>query len=130
MNVRQLLRPLLPRTFTVHRIKRGPLAGRRIVTSWHDYPAAILGYAEVSLINWLLENVKEGETWIDVGAHYGFTTIALCEKVAKYGRVFAFEPSLPTVGCIVRTKAINQYEQLVAVPFALTNDMQIGRRCC
>ena len=46
MRVKEALRKLLPRTVKPHRILAGPLRGQWIVTSWHDYPAAILGYTE------------------------------------------------------------------------------------
>jgi len=125
MLLRAVARQFLPRRLKPHRILRGPLAGKRIVTCWHDYPAAILGYAERALVEWLLENVRPGETWLDVGAHYGYTAIAMCERVGKHGRVFAFEPSLATAGCLERTRALNGYDQMTIVPFALTADRNL-----
>jgi len=47
----------------------GLLKGYVIVTSWHDYPAAILGRTERALLDWFAHNVGSGETWLDVGAH-------------------------------------------------------------
>jgi FkbM family methyltransferase len=126
MLLRAVARQFLPRRLKPHRILRGPLAGRRIVTSWHDYPAAILGYAERALVEWLLENVRPGETWLDVGAHYGYTAIAMCERVGKQGRVFAFEPVLSTVGCLDLTKRINNYNQLQILPFALSSSERLN----
>jgi len=41
--VKAQLRRLMPKTVGAHRILGGRLRGYRIVTSWHDYPAAILG---------------------------------------------------------------------------------------
>jgi FkbM family methyltransferase len=119
MTIRHFVRRFLSRRFKPHRILSGPLAGKKIVTSWHDYPAAILGYAERALVEWLLANVHVGETWIDVGAHYGYTALAICQKVGTSGKVFAFEPVLSTVGCLDLTKRINNYDQLVVLPFAL-----------
>ena len=103
----------------MHRIWTGPLAGAQIVTSWRDYPAAILGYGEKALTQHLLERAKVGETWLDVGAHYGYTSLALCRAVAAGGRVFAFEPSLSTVGCLARTRAVNDLRGWTICPFAL-----------
>jgi FkbM family methyltransferase len=93
----------------------------RIVTSWHDYPAAILGYTERKLANWLLANARPGETWIDVGANCGYTSLALARAVGPTGRVFAFEPALPTVACLERTGRANGLDHLVAIPFALAD---------
>ena len=111
----------MPRRLRSHTILGGPLRGMHIVTSWHDYPAAILGYTERGLTSWLLENVGEGETWLDVGAHYGYTSIAMCHRVGKGGRVFAFEPSLPTVACLERMRRENDFAQLSLLPFALAD---------
>jgi colanic acid biosynthesis glycosyl transferase WcaI len=113
------IRRLMPRRVGPHRIWRGPLKGRRLVTSWHDYPAAILGYTERSLLRWLQANVKPGQTWIDVGAHYGYTALALGELVGPAGRVFAFEPVLTTAGHLNTTRALNNLQQLTVVPLAL-----------
>jgi hypothetical protein len=60
MNAKSLVRELLPRRHVAHRIMTGPLRKMRIVTSWHDYPAAILGYTERKLTEWLLSNAQPG----------------------------------------------------------------------
>jgi FkbM family methyltransferase len=90
-----------------------------IVTSWHDYPAAILGYTERSLLHWFANNVKQGETWLDIGAHYGYTAIALSLLVGKQGRVYTFEPMISTAGYITQTRKINNLSQLTVVPLGL-----------
>ena len=120
MNAKSLVRGLLPRRHVAHRIKGGPLRGMRIVTSWHDYPAAILGYTERKLIDWLLANARPGETWLDVGANCGYTSLALSRATGPRGRVFAFEPALTTVACLERTGRANGLDRLVALPFALS----------
>lgn len=117
--VKSLLRRLMPRTIHCHRIWTGPLRGQQIVASWHNYPAAILGLTELPLLDWFSRNVHLGETWLDVGAHYGYTAIALSRLVGPQGRVFAFEPMLSTVGCLAQTRRLNDLPQLVVLPFAL-----------
>jgi FkbM family methyltransferase len=63
----------------------------------------------------------QGETWLDVGAHYGYTAIALCRLVGRSGRVFAFEPMLATAGCLFKTGFLNRFSQMTVVPMALGN---------
>lgn len=126
MDIKSILRPLLAKTKKDHRIVSGPLRGKRLVTSWHDYPAAILGYAERQLLSWFEENVSHGETWLDVGAHYGYTAIALCELVGSEGRVFAFEPMLNTAGSVSQTRRANEYNQMIVIPFALANQREFA----
>ncbi len=121
---------MLPKGLRSHRILGGPLKGCRIVTSWRDYPAAILGRTERPLLQWFETNVKRGETWLDVGAHYGYTAIALSRLVGVGGRVFAFEPMLASAGCLARTRSLNNYRQLSIVPIALGNpitDWELAR---
>jgi FkbM family methyltransferase len=121
MNVKSMVRQLLPRRHVAHRILSGPLRGARIVTSWHDYPAAILGYTERKLTDWLLANARPGETWLDVGANCGYTSLALSRAVGPKGRVFAFEPALAAAACLEGTGRNNDLGQLVALPLALSD---------
>jgi len=117
--VKAQLRRLMPKTVRAHRILGGRLRGYRIVTSWHDYPSAILGRTEGPLLEWFERHVGAGETWLDVGAHYGYTAIALSRLVGPRGRVFAFEPVVATAGCSTRSGAANGLAQLVVIPCAL-----------
>ena len=111
----------MPKTVRSHRILAGRLRGYRIVTSWHDYPAAILGRTEHALLNWFDRHVQIGETWLDVGAHYGYTAIALSRLVGPGGRVFAFEPQVATAGCLGRTRDANRLPQLIVIPLGLAD---------
>lgn len=117
--LRRLIRRLLPKRVKPHRIIRGPLQGRYLVTSWHDYPAGIGGYTEAALLTWFQKNVKTGECWLDVGAHYGYTAIALSGLVGATGSVWAFEPIPETAGHLGRTARINGFDQLRVLPVAL-----------
>lgn len=117
--LKEQIRRLMPKAVRAHRILRGRLRGYRIVTSWHDYPGAILGRTERPLLEWFERTVGPGETWLDVGAHYGYTAIALSRLVGPRGRVFAFEPELTTAGHLARTRQLNHLAQLIVMPLAL-----------
>lgn len=117
--IKEAVRRGLPHRVRPHKIRGGLLRGYWIVTSWHDYPAAITGRTERSLVRWFTENVRPGETWLDVGAHYGYTAIALAKCVEPSGRVFAFEPSLETAGHLAQTGNLNGLSQLEVFPFGL-----------
>lgn len=125
-NLKEGLRRFFPRAPVRHRIMSGPLRGRAIVTSWHDYPAAILGRTEPNLLEWFAKNAGKGETWLDIGAHYGYTSIALCNQVGTGGHVYAFEPMLNTAGCVSRTRYLNKLPQLTVVPVALGNGADLA----
>jgi FkbM family methyltransferase len=89
------------------------------MTSWHDYPRSIIGRAENSLLDWFARNVNLGETWLDVGANYGYTAIALSQLVGPLGRVYAFEPMLSTAGYLSQSRHLNNFLHLMVIPFAL-----------
>jgi FkbM family methyltransferase len=124
-SIREMLRALLPRSLRSHAIAAGPLRGLRIQTSWHNYPGAILGTTERKLLAWLASNVNLGEVWLDVGAHYGYTAVALAKGVGVSGRVFAFEPVLASAGCISTTRRLNQLDQIEVVPLGLSADADL-----
>jgi FkbM family methyltransferase len=117
--VNRLVRTLLPRKIRPRRILGGPLRGARIVTSWHDYPAGIVGLTEGPLLDWFRRNVYIGQTWLDVGAHYGYTAIALSRRVGQNGRVFAFEPVTASAGCLAQARRLNGLSQLTIIPLGL-----------
>jgi FkbM family methyltransferase len=117
--MKPLLRALLPRTIRPRRIVAGPLRGAWLVTSWHDYPAGLTGRTERALLDWFAQHVHVGETWLDVGAHYGYTTIALGRLVGPQGRVFTFEPVPATAGCVDQGRALNDLPQVAVVPLGL-----------
>lgn len=123
--LKKTARRFLPRALKPHHIRTGALRQYRIVTSWYDYPAAILGYTEGPLLDWFAQHVGTGETWLDVGAHYGYTSIALAHYVGVHGRVFAFEPMLTSAGCITQTRQLNQLTQLTVLPLALGDAEQL-----
>ena len=114
-----LARSFLSKRIKPHRILGGPLQGQYLVTSWHDYPAGVGGYTEADLLAWFKEHVTAGECWLDVGAHYGYTALALSALVGERGSVWAFEPIPETAGHLIRTAQINRLRQLHVIPVAL-----------
>lgn len=114
------LRNCLPKQLKPHRILRGPLRGRTIVTSWAHNFSAMAGRIEPGVIGWFKRNAKPGETWLDIGANYGYTTMVLADLVGRNGNVYGFEPKLETAGCLAATVAANRYSQITVVPMALS----------
>ena len=122
------LRALMPRSIRPHRILRGPLRGTWLVASWHDYPAGIEGRTERPLLEWFSQHVRAGETWLDVGARYGYTAFALARGVGPGGRVFAFEPVAATAGYAEHGRALNGLTQVTVLPFGLGSPDTIEMR--
>ena len=115
----RFLRFLLSPKLKAHVVLAGPLRGYRLVTSWHDYPAGLMGRTERHLLAWFQQEVRAGDTWLDIGAHYGYTAIALSRLVGATGRVFAFEPVTATAGCVAQARRLNKLSQLTVMPLGL-----------
>ncbi len=122
--LKETIRGMLPRRVAARRIWGGPLRGERLYTSWYDYPGALLGTTERPLLEWFGRHVKAGETWLDVGAHYGYTALALSRLTGRAGRVFAFEPVAGTVECLEKMRSANGLEQLRIVAVALSDSKE------
>ncbi|MEZ5399688.1 MAG: FkbM family methyltransferase [Bryobacteraceae bacterium] len=119
--LKETIRALLPRHVRPRIVLGGPLRGATLVTSWHDYPGALLGTTERPLLAWFARHVRPGETWLDVGAHYGYTALAVARLTGPAGRVFAFEPVGGTAECVERTAAANHMAHLRVVRMALSD---------
>ena len=117
--IKERVRSLLPRTVRPHRILAGPLRGAWLVTSWHDYPGGLTGRTERPLLEWFARHVRAGDTWLDVGAHVGYTAFALGRLVGPAGRVFAFEPVPVSAGCVDQGRLLNHLPQITVIPFGL-----------
>jgi len=115
--IKTKIRSLLPREIGPHRIWSGPLRGRTIVTSWHDYPRAIVGRTETRLLRLLQTRVADGETWLDIGAQYGYTVIAM----HRAKRVYAFEPVPTTAIALETTVRLNGLTNTAIVPIGLSD---------
>jgi FkbM family methyltransferase len=50
-------------------------------------------YIEPNLTRVLLEHLRPGMTFVDVGAHYGYHALVASEAVGPQGNVLAFEPA-------------------------------------
>lgn len=50
--------------------------------------------SEIRLASFLINNLKEGDHFLDVGAHYGYFTLIASELVGGKGLVYSFEPSI------------------------------------
>lgn len=127
--VKDLTRSLMPRTIRPRRIIAGPLRGAWLVTSWHDYPAGLSGRTERPLLDWFAKHVRPGDTWLDVGAHYGYTAFAQAKLVGPTGRVFAFEPVPATAGCVDQGRVLNGLRQVTVLPFGLGAADSLEVRC-
>ncbi len=68
---------------------------RMLVTPPESLSAQVYlyGFYEEGLTRFMLDQVREGSTVIDVGAHYGYFTLLAARLVGSSGSVHGFEPT-------------------------------------
>jgi FkbM family methyltransferase len=65
----------------------------------------LLGFWEEGLTRMLLEHVREGDVFFDVGAHFGYFTLLGSVLVRQSGRVHSFEPTPSTYQLLCKNAA-------------------------
>lgn len=88
----------------------------------HGHPEYLWGYMdgeELNLTKFIMDNVKEGQCALDVGAHFGFYTLLLSRQVGTTGRVFGFEPTPRTMNIVQENVADKKNVSLI--PLALSD---------
>lgn len=66
------------------------------------------GFFEEDLTKMVLEYLKPGMTFFDIGAHFGYYTLLASFIVGNKGRVHAFEPT-PSSFAILKTNTLNKH---------------------
>jgi FkbM family methyltransferase len=79
------------------------------------------GYAESALTALMIETVKPGMSFIDVGAHLGYESILAATLVGRHGHVIAFEPQ-PKIAEMAR-RNLSSFPQVRIVQSA------VGEKC-
>ncbi len=69
----------------------------------------------------LLERLKAGQTFVDIGANIGYYTLLAARQVGPAGRVFAFEPDPDNFKLLQKNIALNGYANVTLSPQALSN---------
>jgi FkbM family methyltransferase len=77
--------------------------------------AATLFIKEQGTIEWLQNNVREGDLVLDIGANVGMYSILAAERVGDSGHVFAIEPHLFNAAALLENVAINRFTHRVSV---------------
>ncbi|MEW5856160.1 MAG: FkbM family methyltransferase [Cyanobacteriota bacterium] len=70
---------------------------------------------EPHLLSWLKEWLQPGDTFWDIGANVGFTSLPAARIVGASGRVVAVEPSPSNLDWLKRHIELNQYKNIVTV---------------
>jgi FkbM family methyltransferase len=61
--------------------------------------------SEIRLARFLMDQLMAGDTFFDVGAHFGYFTLLASQMVGEKGKVFSFEASHATFGVLQKNTA-------------------------
>lgn len=70
--------------------------------------------------------IEPGMTAIDIGANHGVYSVLLARWVGAAGRVYAYEPASATRAMLEQSRAINGFDQIQILPFALSDSHRGG----
>lgn len=79
--------------------------------------------AEPGVDRVLRENLKEGDTFIDIGAHIGYYSILARNIVGESGKVIAFEPNPESYKLLKKNFEMNEYTNCIAENIALSDEI-------
>lgn len=86
----------------------------------------LTGDYEPETTQYLLDHLKPGHTFVDLGAHIGYMTLIAARAVGPTGRVHAFEPNQDTFRQLQNNIQLNGFSGYVdAVPKAISDHRQI-----
>lgn len=74
---------------------------------------------EPYIFNYLAENLKEGDWFVDVGANVGIFTLLASTIVGPQGRVFAFEPEKNNFANLIKNIKLNKLTNIVCANRAI-----------
>lgn len=84
---------------------------------WRGYRQ---GLYEAPLLAAVAADLAAGDCALDIGAAYGYFTLAMAARVGETGRVVAFEPAPETAAALTRTLRLNRVKHVEQVQAALT----------
>ena len=61
--------------------------------------------SEIRLTKFLIQHLKEGNTFFDVGAHFGYFSLLAAKCIGTKGKILAFEPSKSTFELLQKNTA-------------------------
>lgn len=80
------------------------------------------GIRERVFMSILHSEIDEGYTCIDLGSNIGYTTLFMCEKAGKTGKVYAIEPDPWNVDMLKQNIERNNFSQTTEIfPIAITD---------
>ncbi|EAW36173.1 FkbM family methyltransferase [Lyngbya sp. PCC 8106] len=101
-------------------IEQGVGAGLRF-NSGTSNPDYALGVNELSVQQALVDCLKPGDIFYDIGAHVGFFTAITARQVGSQGKVYAFEPDPQNATRLQANMQLNHFQNVTLFQKAVSN---------
>ncbi|QKJ97585.1 MAG: FkbM family methyltransferase [Ignavibacteriota bacterium] len=79
------------------------------------------GFVESDVTIYLLNYLNKGDTFIDIGAHFGFYTLLAADIVGPKGQVLAFEPTISTFNQLSKNVSNSKNDNIRIYNLAASN---------
>ncbi len=89
----------------------------------NNVPLSDFKYGELSFVN----QIKKGETVIDLGANVGFYTLLFARQVGTEGKVIAFEPGPQSFALLNKNVSVNHYKNVKLINKAVSDKEKTGQ---
>ncbi|MEB3280696.1 MAG: FkbM family methyltransferase [Lyngbya sp.] len=106
-------------------IKQGVGAGLKF-NSGTSNPDYALGVNELPVQQALIDCLKRGDIFYDIGAHVGFFTAIAARQVGNGGKVYAFEPVPQNATFLHRNMGLNHFQNVTVFQKAVSNSSGKG----
>ena len=71
--------------------------------------------------------IKPGQTVVDIRAHIGYYSLIFAKLVGPHGKVYAFEPDPSNFSILQKNIELNSYGNIVAINKAVTEETEIQK---
>jgi len=110
-----LLKKNVPRVKVIHGQKLLLIPANNII----DLRLDIAGTYEPHIIKYFFDNLREGMTFMDIGANNGIFSLIAANLVGENGKVYSFEPNPSTFKQLSNNIALNNYKNIFPYNIAL-----------
>ncbi|UFX82739.1 FkbM family methyltransferase [Candidatus Absconditicoccus praedator] len=88
---------------------------------WITISLQLRGYIEKGTSLFLVNNIKKGDVFLDIGANLGYYSLIASELVGDEGKVYAFEPVKSNIKSLEENILLNNISNVSIKKFALGN---------
>jgi FkbM family methyltransferase len=80
------------------------------------------GGFEVAEVEFVLNSLKPGDIFVDIGANGGFYTVMAAKKIQSHGHIYAFEPDQRNLKLLKNNIAVNKITNVTIIDSAVSNE--------